>query len=264
MTLTLLSCTEKEIKLPEFELTDSERVVLLEELTGVRCPNCPSGGAKIEELLDLYHGKLIVMAVHGEFDAEPLAESAYDFRSEEAKELEHYLSPFWGKPAAAINRIPDNNGNIGIIGIDTWGGFIEAEFQKAHHIELFVETEFNQENRKLTIHVNTLPLVDLEGNFNISVAITESHIIDAQLNQSTIIPDYEHNHVFRKMLTDVKGDLLTTSLVKNELIEKSYEYTLPEDPNLWVPENCHVVAFISKVEGESKDVLQAAQANVVE
>lgn len=264
MTILILSCTEKPVTIPEFELPDSDRVVLLEELTGVRCPNCPSGAAKVEELLGLYEGKLVVMAIHGDFDAEPLPENAYDFRTEEAYDLEHLLEQLWGKPSARINRVRDAFGTTAYIGIDTWGGYIEHEFEKPQQVELFLETSFNESDRKLSVNVKTLPLANLSGTFNINVAITESHIIDAQLNQNMVIPDYEHNHVFRKMLTNVNGDLLTSSLVKNELINSYYEFTLPQDAHLWVPENCNVVAFITLIEGDDQVVLQAAEAAVAE
>jgi len=264
LVLSCLSCTEKPIDIPDFVPPDSERVVLLEELTGVRCPNCPSGAAKVAELLQLYEGQVVAMAIHGEFDATPLNESKYDFRSDQARELEQYLYPFWGKPAAAINRVVNTNGELGIIGIDTWAGYIEAELQKPHQLDLFLETDFDENTRELNIRVNSFPLADIQGTLHLSVAITESHIIDAQLNQTTVIPDYEHNHVFRIMLTDVKGNLLSNGLTKNELITSNYNFTLPDDAELWVPENCRVVAFVTKIEGDRKEVLQAVQEKVMD
>ena len=263
-SILVLSCTEKAVIIPDFIAPESDRVVLLEELTGVRCPNCPSGAAKVEDLLHLYEGQLVVIAVHGEFDAEPLEESKYDFRSEEAKELEDYLKPFWGKPSAAINRVANSDGELGIIGIDTWSSYVEDELNKTHQLDIALSTSYNDESRLLEINAGILPLENLEGNYNISVAITESHIIDAQINASVVIPDFEHMHVFRKMLTDVKGDPIGSGLEKNVVINKNYDFILPSDSDLWVAENCHVVVFVTKIEGDTKHVLQAAEAAFVE
>jgi len=261
--VSILACTEKPVVVPDFVAPESDRVVLLEELTGVRCPNCPSGAAKVSDLLQLYAGQLVVVAVHGEFDTEPLDESKYDFRTEKAKALEEYLKPFWGKPSAAINRIVNQNGELGIIGVDTWSGYIEDELAKPHRLDIVLSTNFNPDSRKLSINLGFIPLENLDGNFNYSIAITESHIIDAQLNQSQIIPEYEHNHVFREMLTNVSGDPLGTDLIANEVINKSATFTLPSNTDNWIAENCHVVAFVTRIEGDTKHVLQASEVPVV-
>ena len=258
------SCTEKPVIIPDFVAPESDRVVLLEELTGVRCPNCPSGAAKVEDLLHLYEGQLVVMAVHGDFDTEPLAESRFDFRTDESRALEDYLKPFYGKPSAAINRVINEDGEQSIIGVDTWSGYIEDELAKQHQLDLQLTTDYNEATREVKINVGLLPLTDLTGNYNLSVAITESHIIDAQLNQTTVIPDYEHMHVFRKMLTDIKGDLLASgTLEKNEVINRSFSYVLPTHESVWLAENCSVIAFVTEIEGNSKEVLQAVEAKVV-
>lgn len=263
--ILLLSCTEKAVIVPDFVAPESDRVVLLEELTGVSCPNCPTGAAKVEDLLQLYEGQLVVMAVHGEFDADPLeGYSKYDFRNEEGKELEDYLKPFYGKPSAAINRVPNSGGELGIIGVDTWGGYIEEELAKPHTLDIALDTEYDENTRELSVQLGILPLQDLEGNFNFSVAITESHIIDAQKNQSEIIPEFEHMHVFREMLTAVKGDALGSDLVANKILNKTLTFTLPTDDDLWVAENCDVIAFVTRIEGDTKFVLQAAEAAVID
>lgn len=257
-----ISCSEKDVIVPPFTAPESNRVVLIEELTGVRCPNCPSGAAMLEDLDALYEGKLVIMAVHGDFDTEPMAQSKYDFRTEESRALENYLRPFWGKPSIAVNRVGDEE-EMAFIGINRWAGIIEAELAKPHQMNIELNTEFDPSTRKLTIHVGCLPLQDLTGNFNLSVAITESNIIDAQVNQTVIIPDYTHKHVMRKMLTDYKGDQISTGFKANQVVNKSFEYTLPVTEGLWIPENCEVVAFVNKIDGNKKEVLQAAHAKVV-
>jgi len=258
-----LSCTEKMVVIPDWIPPISDRVVLLEEITGVSCPNCPTGSAKVEDLLHLYEGQLVAIAIHGDLLTEPLSDSKYDFRSEEGSEYESQLLPAWGKPAAAINRIfADGQQSFSIP--DAWAGYIEDELTKEHTLDLTLTTEYDQDSRLLKVNIGVIPLKDLEGNFNISIAITESHIIDAQLNSNEVIPDYEHNHVFRKMITEIEGDFLISGMEANDVINKVYEYTLPVEDGLWVAENCHVVAFVHHITDSSKEVLQAAEAHVIE
>lgn len=263
MVLIISSCREKDVLVPPFVAPESDRVVLIEELTGVRCPNCPSGAAMLDDLSSLYEGKIVIMAVHGDFDTEPLPVSKYDFRTEETRALENYLRPFYGKPSIAVNRVEIDD-ELAFIGINRWAGIIEEELAKPHKMNIELNTQFDQATRKLTIDVGCLPLVDMTGNFNLTVAVTENNIVDAQVNQTVVIPDFTHKHVLRKILTNYKGDQISNSFKANQIVNKRFEYTLPVQEGLWVPQNCEVIAFVNQIDGNKKEVLQAAKAKVIQ
>ena len=92
------SCTEEGVMIPPFEEPDSKRVVLLEDLTGVQCPNCPKGAAAIEDILTKLPNNVVAVGVHGTFLTKPLPESKYDFRNPKSIALEEFLKPFWVSP----------------------------------------------------------------------------------------------------------------------------------------------------------------------
>lgn len=261
------SCEEKEVIIPDFELPSGDKKVLIEELTGVSCPNCPAGATKVEAILELFEGKVVAMGIHGELQAEPVdGKSKYDFRNEDAANLEEYLKPFLGKPSLAVNRVKFEDQNfIPIVGVDVWQGYIEAEFEKENVINLYVDHSYNNDTRQVNIDVTATALQDIDGNFSLSVALTESHIIDTQQNQSEIIQEYEHNHVLRDMLTNYQGDNIANgTLSKGQELSKSYSYTLPESDGTWIAENMEIVVFVSNSLDTSKDVLQAEQVHLVE
>ena len=261
------SCEEKMVIIPEFTPVESGRVILVEELTGVRCPNCPTGSERLKAVESLYPDNMVVVAVHGVDLAKPLDESAYDFRNEDAAAIENYLKPYLGKPAAYFNRVvfEDLLPDFGNSFSGGWQDYVERELEKEQQINLAINHEFDPITRELEITVNAIPLEDMQGEFKMNIMMTESHIIDAQDNQSTIELDYEHNHVLRDMITQFDGDFLTNELTESVLASKSYTYTVPTDEQgLWVPENLEIVAFISNTEGELKEVIQAAKAHLVE
>jgi thiol-disulfide isomerase/thioredoxin len=262
IALIFASCTEQDVLVPPFVAPESDRVVLIEELTGVRCPNCPSGAAMLDDLSSLYEGKIVIMAVHGDFDTEPLPGSKFDFRTEETRALENYLKPFYGKPSIAVNRVEIDD-ELAFIGINRWAGIIEEELAKPHKMNIELNTQFDLATRKLKIDVGCLPLVDMIGNFNLTVAVTESNIVDPQVNQTVVIPDFTHNRVLRKILTNYKGDQISNSFTAHHIVNKSFEYTLPVQEGLWIPQNCEVIAFVNQIDGNKKEVLQAAKAKVV-
>lgn len=261
----LISCEEKAIPIPEFEPPESERVIVLEDLTGASCQGCPAGSTKLASLIQLFDGNLIGVGVHGDFLSNPVVgHSIYDFRFEKAKELEQSFT-YQGKPAAIINRINYEDQNFhGIDNVDLWQSYVETELEKPNFITLLHNSTYDATSRTLNMEIIGAPVRDLEGSFNITIMLTESHIIDAQKNGQDIVDDYEHNHVLREIITATKGDFFTNDLEIGNNITKEFTYSLPEEDGTWIAENMEVVALITRVEGSSEETIQATQFHVVE
>jgi len=263
--LFITSCKEVMVVLPDPAVVDSEKVILIEELTGVDCPNCPAGAAQLASLIERYNGNVIGVSIHGEFLATPLSNSQYDFRSDLANDLEDYLKPFFGKPAATINRIQqEGEFEFAIASVDLWPQFVEAELEKPQEAAVVITHEYNPESRELSMEVEVEPYIDLAGDIRISVMLTENHVIDAQKNQSEVIPDYEHNHMLKTMLTAFDGDALTSQISAFDKIVENYTFTLPQDQGLWIAENMDIIAFVSMVTPDSKEIIQAAEVHIIE
>jgi hypothetical protein len=267
--LLFSSCCEELVEIPEIGEVNSPRVVLLEELTGVSCPNCPVGTEKIKELKNTYGDNLVVVAIHGDFLSWPTDESKYDFRFEEAKQLENYLRPWQGKPAASMNRTQYLADELSISNPQLWGNYVKQELDGEHRVNLDLELEYNEDTRVVDITANILPVSDftLDEEVKITVMILESEIEDAQEDPTTIIEEYTHNHVLRDFATEWSGQPLNKELFDNVEEIKTFSYTIPE-PNegetLWNPEHMEVVAFLhSNINGEKK-VFQAAEAKITE
>lgn len=126
--LILLSCKGDIVKVPEFEPIESERVVLLEEMTGVSCPNCPKGTAEIEAIKTLYGDQVIPVGIHGIFLSWPTNESKYDLRNDFSRQLEANLASGTSKPAALINRsVPSGGTSTVVQSSDLWAGYVEDQ-----------------------------------------------------------------------------------------------------------------------------------------
>jgi len=258
--LVISSCQEQMVQIEDFQLPITDRVVLIEELTGVKCPNCPAGSSELSRIIDLYEGKVIGVGIHGKFLTTPLDNSAFDFRNEFAEDIEKSFS-WLGKPSAVINRIHfDDQDFEGIDVPALWQGYVDAEFEKEVEADLFIEKIYNESTRELEVKIRAVGRVDISEDINISIYLTESHIIDAQLDQVVNIPDYEHNHVMRTMLTSSSGDALAPSINTGEILTRSYTYTLPPEDGTWIAENMEVVAFIHS----PTHVIQAAEAHVMD
>lgn len=255
--LTLMwSCEEIPVVIPDYNPPETGKTVLIEDLTGVRCPNCPRGAAALENILAKYQGKVFALAIHGIQLVTPLPQSKYDFRNQFAADLEKFHQPFLGKPSALINRKKfDNQSFIPVDVVDLWLGYTEQELALPQEVQIDVDYNYNSETRQLNVLVGVSPLKNVTGEFKISVFLTESHMIDYQETVGAILSDFEHNHVLRYMLTRFDGDALADQLKTSEVIIRNYTYTIPEE---FIAENMEVIVAVHKADPDNKTVLQSA------
>jgi len=259
MTLFCLACQEQGINVPEFVLPATDKVVLVEELTGVECSNCPAASAELGAILDRFEGLVVGYGIHGAGFTNPISgESNYLFRNQDNIELENSIS-YLGKPAATINRIQfEDEDYLAVDAYNLWQGLIEREFEKPSVVNIEMYTSYDEISRQLTIDIDVIPIATIEGNLYLTVTLNESHIIDAQNDNGIIIRDYEHNHVLREIMSNVEGDLIGLPVIQ-ERISRKYTYTIPQEDGTWIASNMQLIAFVSNDATNPGEVLQARQ-----
>lgn len=260
------SCNEVLVQIENTPIPETDRVILLEELTGTSCPNCPKGSAAVESILNIYKDNVVAVAIHGDFLSEPIPRrSKYDFRNPKARDLENWFRPFLGKPCATVNRIEldDPTQKYASVTTGLWQSMIESELTKPNQLTLLMDRNFDPQSRKLTIDVTAIPLINLVGSYSITIFLTESGIVDAQINGNVIVDDYVHNHVLRDIVTKFDGDAFGNDLIRGNRIKKTYSYTLPSDENgLWNADNMDIVVAIHRSGGNNRTVIQAGQVKI--
>ncbi|HRI60367.1 MAG TPA: Omp28-related outer membrane protein, partial [Saprospiraceae bacterium] len=256
--VAISACKEVPITIPELSVGD--RKVLAEELTGVRCPNCPDGTATLVSLSEQLGDNLVVVSIHAApgYDT-PYPESHYDFRTADGTAMANFIGSAAFFPTAAINRrlVPPETEPY--LPRAIWSGIISEELDKPPVVGLFVNTEFDDLGRKLDIEVTIAPEATLYGEHRLTVLITQDSIVDYQKKGLEKIPDYTHRHVLRDVLTQPSGDVLEEALTSTSAITKKFSLTLPAD---WDEKHCSVVAFVHHGTSPDKEVLQVEEVHV--
>jgi hypothetical protein len=256
----LANCKEKTIITPPLEV--GERKILVEELTGVSCQNCPNGTAQLEELAQTLGDKLIVVGLHAaaSFD-QPYSDSKYDFRTPDGRAIADYIfvtgDP--GAPAASIDREMLANQTDIFINLP-WKGAINARAAVSPSLGLFLDKTYNSSTRALDVKVNVSPDEILKGEIRLSVYITEDSIVDLQKNGLLLEYNYIHRHVFRDALSAPTGDNITAEIGTREAFSKTYTVTLPAE---WNADHCSVVTFVHRHgDFSNRQVLQAEEVHL--
>lgn len=241
---------------------EQKRIVLAEELTGVRCPNCPEGTDALVALDKQYGEQLVVVSIHAALGYDqPYNNSLYDFRTSKGTELANYIGSAFFFPTAAINRriLPPETEPY--LPRQQWAGIIGEELEKPLSVSIDLKTTYDAGSRKLDISADITPAEDLSGEHRITVMITQDSIVDVQKVELVTVTNYVHRHVLRSIVTQATGDIIAEPLVANNTIKKTFTLNLPA---AWEAKHCSVVAFVHRGGDPNKEVLQAAEKHVIE
>ncbi|RME94769.1 MAG: hypothetical protein D6772_14140 [Bacteroidetes bacterium] len=247
---------------PGGPLSQQPRQVLIEEFTGIRCVNCPAGSEAIETLLGIHGTQLVAVSIHaGFFSLPPYPESRDTLATATGRSILSLLGSPLGYPTAVVNRKQFDGEENRQIGQSSWPGYIAEELLTPPRIRIGLETSFDSASRQLTVDTDLFPTEDInEPDVRLTVYLIENKVIDSQLTPAGQVNDYEHKHVFREALTPFDGERLTEDLRTDQVVRRSYTFTVPAKYEI---ENCHVVSFVS-LGGSDLEVLQAHEVPVVE
>jgi len=240
--------------------------VLIEDITGVRCSNCVAGHDKLNELINLNPGRVIGLALHPY--TLPIYTSPYpgsaDFRDKDSAAhfiVTQLLDNPNSMPAGGVNRKLYPGKTARNYFYSDWATYTAQELATTTPANLNVKTNYKPATRELKASISITYASEVTDDNYLSVLLSEDSIIDKQLSPSGIIPNYEHKHVLRKMLTPLTGKKLNSSktpLEKGRNFEVEFTYEIPSE---WKAEYCHVVAIVHK-NTTLIDVVQCAEAKV--
>lgn len=234
--------------------------VLLEDYTGHTCVHCPTAAVIAHNLKHLYGDRLIVMAVHAGYFADPHPGSLFDndYRTPAGNEWNIFFG-FQNYPSGLIDRVPNAPGDY-IVVKDKWGTKVAEEMQKEAEADITLSTDFS--GGVVSIGITTEFLKVMSGTYSLFVGITEDSIVSAQKNENPevgetpIINDYVFMHMFRGAVNGTWGENIFGDAVEiGKQYSQSYQYTITGNPD-----NSHVVAYV--YDNDTKTVIQVVEKGV--
>ncbi|MFO7722403.1 MAG: Omp28 family outer membrane lipoprotein [Bacteroidales bacterium] len=247
----------------EGSILNSTRKILLEDYTGHQCPNCPQAGKEIHNLQESYGDNIVFIAVHaGSLAKILIPPTTYNFTTEVGDIwCDYFEVEKSGYPNGLINRKERSGSKI--IPPANWATVAVEQINMEPEAEILLNASYDQGSRKISVTASSNILSPVQGEkYYLTIVLTEDSIIRPQRNgDNTIgttpyILDYAHNHVLRFSLTPgAWGVALNPDIID----QKSYTQELDITSDI-KPENCNIVAFISK---GNRDILQAEQVHLI-
>ena len=236
---------------------DGKMVVLLEDFTGVKCPNCPNAAAVANDLQSQYGEHLVVLGVHpnsGMTYQDPTG-GFPDFRTDDGEVWRQHFG-IQGFPNGLVNR------REGMQPHTSWTALVTSAIAEDAPVRLVVKTAYDDATRELKVSVHSLFLQNVESDdVRLTVCMMEDNIVGKQASSSGLIPEYTHRHVFRGTADGMPWgrqlDNEATTMASGRRFVTNMKFTLSEDYNA---EEFYIVAFVS--DNNTKEVLMAAEAKI--
>ncbi|MBX2973306.1 MAG: Omp28-related outer membrane protein [Flavobacteriales bacterium] len=227
------------------------RRVLLEDLTGHRCNNCPRAARVADGLATQYGDQLVIVGVHmvNGFAApqNPIGDGIFDtdFRTPAGSAYEAAFQ-IEGLPMGMFNRFPFNGARA--ITDGAWPSAMAAAAGQEADLDIrFTSFTFNAANSSVSGEIEVTIAKPMEGTHDLVIYLTEDHVIDWQVDAqapSPNVPDYEHRHVLRAVLNGTWGEsVFEGSASAGDRFTRSFSYTLPT--NVLESANCALVAYVA-------------------
>ncbi len=239
--------------------TAEAKNVLVEEFTGVRCPNCPQGHVIIANIKAANAGRVISVSLHPINSlGRPYTDlSTQDFQNTKAQSLFDYLGQIGLEPAAAVDRVVSTAPSV-LFEKGEWNSNVITQLAKATPVNIVLDKTYDSTNHELTVIAELHYTQTVTEENKLTILLSESNIITAQLNGSVVDTFYSHKDVMRDFISDTQGDAITQTREAGRVIRKVYKKVLDA---AWKPENTMVVAYVHQYQN-SKEVYQIKEVDV--
>lgn len=213
------------------------RAILIEDFTGQRCVNCPTGTEIINGIVDTYgEDNVIAVGIH----SGPLGFSGNSKTVGLMTDTGNEYYTRWdkenkmGQPWVIFNRktSPDSHYN-------NWAAMVGTIISEKANLSVKIDNAYDAAKRTLT---TTVGAFGTNGTVNGKLQVW---IVEDGIKALQMMPDgkpnkeYMHNHVFRAAVNGTWGEDVTVK--EGETTTKQYQYVLPE---AWNADNIAVVAFV--------------------
>lgn len=213
------------------------RAILIEDFTGQRCVNCPTGTEIINGIVDTYgEDNVIAVGVH----SGPLGFAGNSKTVGLMTDTGNEYYTHWdkenkmGQPWVIFNRktSPDSHYN-------NWAAMVGTIISEKANLSVKIANAYDAATRTLT---TTVGADGVNGTVNgkLQVWIVEDGVKALQMMpDGSANKEYVHNHVFRAAVNGTWGEDVTVK--EGETTTKQYSYVLPE---AWDADKIAVVAFV--------------------
>ena len=239
----------------------SVKKVLLFDVTGVRCNNCPKAAVLAKNLATSNAGRVEVVALYPKTPMSlTFPWAGYDTMSTiEAEQIATAMGGITSLPLGAVDQVAFNGSKL--LNTSDWGAAVTAQLAKTSPFNLSVKSIWKSADGKSRVEIKAVANTAIASNYKWVVAITENGVKSKQSDQDApggMVDDYEHEHALRGVVGSTLGSDINTTAVSAGYVREKHFYFVPKAK--WVASNCDVVVWI--YDADTKEVVQVEKVSL--
>ncbi|NQW43189.1 MAG: Omp28-related outer membrane protein [Bacteroidetes bacterium] len=227
------------------------KAVLLEDITGVKCINCPNAAIVAKGIVtQKKKDSVIVIALYPNLSALDIFTRPFIGVPQLANDLAKQVVETLGVPSGLPNGYVDRKLYAGktdrIISVNEWLNFVNQRLLLKSPVNIKLNKTFS--GIKLTAEMNLQYTENVvSGNHKYALYIIEDSIVSTQVTPSGVSTSYVHNHALKHSFGVPTGIPLTAPLVPGRTFVKQFEYEVPTDLRL---NHLHLICVVMDVATE--------------
>ena len=265
-SMALVSCDNiaPDDRYIEVEVNKSEKVVLLEDYTGMQCVNCPEAASIIDNIHHTYGDQFIAVGLHpssGPYQKPmPIAQGSKELLDLSSADADAYYKKYSVKafPTAMIDRSSFDGSKL-LDNKDKWAAYVNQQMTVSNPVDISITSTYNAATRTVKLATDIKFKEAVTEELYLQLWVIENGIIGPQVTAKGINWEYEHNHVLRSAVNGTWGQSIGASFAANKHLETiTTTYTLNEE---WNADNCEIVGFVYRASDDV--ILQAHLVDIV-
>ncbi len=236
--------------------------VLLIDITGVRCSNCPRAAETAKNIANSNSGRVEVLAVYPHIGSGVLT-NPWD--GNDTLVLPEAIDLLVAKPTTLPRGMVDNiefNGNK-IIDELNWSTAVSNQITKTTPVNLEIVSQWLSSEDKARIQIKAVANQTTTRKLSWVIGIMEDKIVGKQSDSRLsggIAEEYEFEHVLRQVITSTSGDIIAEQGFTSPGQTREKHYFVPRKSK-WKKENLKCIVWV--MDADTKEVLTVASTKLV-
>jgi hypothetical protein len=270
------TCDTVVVNFTPREPGDKMKKVLVEDITGHRCGNCPRAAETIVTLKSTYGEQVVALGLHsvlsGNFTelypldtaTNPEQKYVYDFRTSVAGDIDgHFGVSSIGLPNGMVNRKSFSGSTV--VGYTTWSSHVASELSTPQLVDIQLKNFWDPTSNAICSFYYVEAMQNLSSSYNVCLYLMEDSIEAWQkdyLATPSDIEFYTHRHVLRGAINGTwQGTPVNLGASLTNGDEYIGSFTIDIDPTAWDVDHLYVVAFVYDI--NTYEVLQAEEVKLI-
>lgn len=237
------------------------KIVLIEDITGVRCINCPDAAKKAKDIVaQKTPDSVVVIALYPITLLDNFTRpypGVPQLASELSKQIVETLGVPQGLPSGYVDRNIFTGKSDRNISYSEWINNVNERLREKTPVNISLSNTIT--NRKIRVEMK------LEYNSSVlntnpnkyAIYLIEDNIVSTQYDKSGNNPNYVHNHVLRYAFGLPLGNTLSGPYIAGKTYIKQFEYDIPSE---YVIAECHLVCVV--LDGKTEEVINVREIDL--